>query len=292
MNRGLRRAALRMFAMLAPQRAADWFEQALLTPRTAPELDVPGPLAPHTVLRLPYGKGWLGVRTWGESGPAVLLLHGWGGSSGSFGALVDPLVAAGHRVVACDFPAHGSSDGRLTNLIECAGAALQTGQTFGPLAAIVTHSFGGAAAALAIAHGLTAGRVAMIAPPVGIRELSTPVADRVGLPRQVSDLMFERFAARLRFSWDELRTDRLMARFAAPVLVIHDEEDDVVPWSHGAAVARAVPVGRLLTTAGLGHRGPLIEPGIIRTIVEFVAPGTASSGTLLSLGPTATVAQW
>jgi pimeloyl-ACP methyl ester carboxylesterase len=271
MSRMLRRAALRTFATIMPDRAAVWFEQALLRPRPATPLETAEPRSAAVERRVPYGWGWMALRTWGDgAAPAVLLLHGWGGNARSFGAFVDPLLAQGYRVVACDLPAHGASDGERTNLIECGGAVLQVGSAFGPLAGIVSHSFGGAAAALALAHGLPARRVVMFGPPIGMREISFPVADRLGLPRAVSSRMFDRFAERLRFQWEEIGTDHLVEQLDVPLLVIHDERDEMVPWSHGAAIARAARQGRLMTTNGLGHRGPLVEPRLVQAAVDFV----------------------
>ncbi|MDT1028360.1 alpha/beta hydrolase, partial [Pseudomonas paraeruginosa] len=48
---------------------------------------------------------------WGE-GPAVLLLHGWGGRPTQFAHLSEQLVGAGYCVFALDAPAHGRSPGR------------------------------------------------------------------------------------------------------------------------------------------------------------------------------------
>lgn len=53
--------------------------------------------------------GTLVTEAWG-SGDPVYLLHGWGGWRGQLGAFVDPLVAAGRRVVALDTPSHGESE--------------------------------------------------------------------------------------------------------------------------------------------------------------------------------------
>jgi len=274
MTRMLRRAALRAFAVMMPDRAADWFENALLRPRPAPPLDAPEPRAPSVEQRFPYGWGWISVRIWGESDkPAVLLLHGWGGTARSLGAFVDPLVARGYRVVTFDFPAHGASHGERTNLIECGGSVLMIGTAFAPLAGIITHSFGGPAAALALSHGLDARRVVMFGPPVGMREISFPVADRIGLPRAISERMFDRFATRLHFTWDEIGTDRMVAGLGAPLLVIHDERDELVPWSHGAAIARSAPHGRLVTTTDLGHRSALVDDALVMQAVNFVVDG-------------------
>ena len=48
--------------------------------------------------------------SWGE-GPAVLLVHGWGGRGAYLGAFVRPLLATGARVITFDCPGHGASDG-------------------------------------------------------------------------------------------------------------------------------------------------------------------------------------
>ncbi|HEX9386633.1 MAG TPA: hypothetical protein VF918_09980 [Anaerolineales bacterium] len=40
--------------------------------------------------RLPFEGGELAVTTWGSSGPAVLLMHGWGGARAQMTGLVDP----------------------------------------------------------------------------------------------------------------------------------------------------------------------------------------------------------
>jgi pimeloyl-ACP methyl ester carboxylesterase len=266
----LRRAAFRTYGTVLPGHAARWFERAILTPRPVPALDLAAPRVPHAVRRVPYGTGWLTMTEWG-SGPAVLLVHGWGGRAGSFDGFVEPLVAAGYRVVTLDLPAHGTSDGRQTNLIECAGAVLQVGRGAGTLAGIVTHSFGGPVTGLAWHHGLRADRVVMLAPPQSIPSVSLPVGDWLGLPRAVSEGVMDGFARRFGITWDELRTDRLAAGLEVPLLVVHDEDDRIVPWSHGAAVARAASRGTLRTTAGLGHRDVLLDPSVIADAVAFVA---------------------
>jgi pimeloyl-ACP methyl ester carboxylesterase len=266
----LRRVAFRAYGTALPGHAARWFERALLTPRPVPTLGLPAPAGTSRVRRAPYGTGWLTITEWG-SGPRVLLVHGWGGRAQSFDGFIDPLVSAGYCAMTVDLPAHGASHGRRTNLIECAGAVLQVGSAAGPLAGVVTHSFGGPVTALAWRHGLRADRVVMLAPPLSIPGVSLPVGDWLGLPRAVSQAMLDGFARRLDVTWDELRTDVLASRLDAPLLVVHDEDDRVVPWSHGAAVARAAPAATLRTTSGLGHRDLLVDASVIADAVAFLA---------------------
>jgi len=73
----------------------------------------------------------------------VLVVHGWTGEASFMTALAEPIRRAGYRVVLFDLPAHGLSGERSTNLIECARATVMVGRQFGPLSAIVAHSFGG-----------------------------------------------------------------------------------------------------------------------------------------------------
>jgi pimeloyl-ACP methyl ester carboxylesterase len=221
--------------------------------------------------QIPYLAGQLAVEVWSD-GPPVLLLHGWGGNARDLHTYIDPLVARGFSVVSVDFPAHGSSAGRRTNLLECADATGLVASGLPPLAGIVAHSFGAAAAAMALARGaVLSERTVMLGPPADIPSLSFRVVDRMGLPRHVAERMYARLAARLQFSWEEIRTDRLVARSKTSLLVVHDEEDEVVPWSHGAAVARAAERSRLYTTSGLGHRGTLVDTNVVRGVVEFMA---------------------
>lgn len=274
----LRRAAIRTYGTLFPDHAATWFERQLLTPRKAPRREMPAPTAPATRHETTGESGTLVITEWG-AGPTVLLLHGWGGRAQQLQAFVDPLVAAGRRVVTFDFPAHGDSHGDRTNIIECSAAAIRIAGAFGPLEGVISHSFGGPVTAFAWSRGLRAGRVAMIAPPLSIRDLSLPIADWIGLPRHVAELMFTRFGDRHGVRWEDLQMDRLIGGLDAPLLVVHDEADEVVPWSHGAAIARAARQGRLHTTAGLGHKQVLSEPSVVQEVTAFVGGAAADRKT-------------
>lgn len=85
------------------------------------------------------------------------------------------------------------------------------------------------------------------------------------------------FARRMGITWEEVRTDRLVFGMPVPVLVMHDEDDRKIPWSHGAAVARGAPHGTLHTTTGLGHRDVLTEPAVVGEVVAFIAEDAKST---------------
>lgn len=82
--------------------------------------------------RINYDVGELAVTSWGSNGPAVLLMHGWGGARAQMTGFVDPLLFAGYRVVAFDQPGHGESTGTMTNLLEIAPTMDLIAQREGP----------------------------------------------------------------------------------------------------------------------------------------------------------------
>src|SRR4029453_9067342 len=104
----------------------------------------------------------IAVETWGEGTP-VYLAHGWAGRRGQLSALIDPLVARGHRVVAFDAPSHGdSSPGvrgpRSSSIPEFANALWAVVVRFGSPHAVIAHSMGATATAVALCDGLVAER--------------------------------------------------------------------------------------------------------------------------------------
>ncbi len=55
-----------------------------------------------------------------------------------------------------------------------------------------------------------------------------------------------------------------------PVLIVHDEEDNVAPFAQGTALAAAIPHATLWRTHGLGHSGALRDAATIERVVSFL----------------------
>lgn len=253
------------------QRAADlWFT-------------VPPPIAPDRLPALPPGVD-AGVEldgqalhaiVWGEGSP-VYLVHGWGGRIEQLGGLVGPLVAAGHRVVAFDAPAHGrSGPGRLgprgSSIPELTTALHAAVAAHGEPHAVVAHSLGGTAAAFAVSQGMRASRLVLVAPPSDPQPMLAAFAEQLGLDRR----------ARADFDREvERRAGYPLAAFdlpamagdvpLPPTLVVHDRRDREVGFEHGRAIAEAWPGARLLATEGLGHRRLLRDPTVVGAVVTFL----------------------
>jgi pimeloyl-ACP methyl ester carboxylesterase len=225
-------------------------------------------------------RGWtLGT------GPAVLLVHGWGGRSGQLAPLAHALAAAGCTAVAFDAPAHGRSGGRTTSMVGFARAATVVARRFEARAA-VGHSVGGAAIAFAASHGLDLAVAALVAP------LRTPVAfvDELAaalhLSPAVRAALDDRIVRRIGLRFDEVDVARCAPPTPPPFLVVHDRNDVDVPLAAGTAVADAWRA-RLVVTSGLGHRRILRDEAVVSEIVAFVTAHLARCACGRLAGPCA-----
>jgi pimeloyl-ACP methyl ester carboxylesterase len=61
------------------------------------------------------------------------------------------------------------------------------------------------------------------------------------------------------------------ARIAAPVLLLHDPDDNIVPYAHSAGLFPLLPNAKFITTQGLGHSELTRDPATIANIVDFLA---------------------
>lgn len=206
---------------------------------------------------------------WGQ-GPAVLLLHGWGGSAGQLYPFVDPLVQAGFSVVAFDAPAHGASTGSWLAIPRYAAAIQRLSEQLGPLHAIIAHSMGGPAASLALSQGLSAGRFVQIGPPADALAWFMTFSRALGLTDEVTGEARRAIEQRAGMGLQQLNAAAVGPSLQLPLLVIHDRDDREVPWTDGAAVANAAPNATLTFTEGLGHRRILRDPEVVRRTLAFL----------------------
>jgi pimeloyl-ACP methyl ester carboxylesterase len=232
----------------------------------------------HTVRGMVWGVSTGSVSTGSttDAVPTIYLVHGWGGRGSQFGALVEPLVEAGHRVVMFDAPAHGDSDHgpagpRSTNGVEFAKALDAVFCEFGPAEAVIAHSMGTISTYLAIRHGwFGAGRFVFVAPMVEFDGLLDQFQQVLGFgprTRRVLEREVEEFVGVAVRDFDA----RVQAAYVEPrpTLIITDRDDRQTPYADVVDFARTINAP-LITTEGLGHRKVLRDPEVVQTIVEYV----------------------
>ena len=223
------------------------------------------------------GHGVVASWRWGE-GPAVILVHGWGGYGGQLSEYVQPFVARGHQVIAFDAPSHGHSGpgmlgARHATLFEFADALVAVARTTGQVAGVIAHSGGCAAVGWAMwKHPeLRIRRLAFIAPFGKPLRYMGIFQRTLGLSDAAMRRFRERTERQFQFRWEDLDVPAMASRMEAPpLLVVHDREDRETAWQDGAEIAGSWPNARLETTTGLGHVRILRDPEVVGQIVEFI----------------------
>ncbi len=248
------------------------------------------------VLPTPYGD----VRVYvfapdnagnGAEPRTVLVLHGWTGEASFMTALAEPIRRAGYRVVLFDMPAHGFSSGRSTNLVECAHATRMVGEAFGPVHAVVAHSFGGMAALLAMEGGcpmprpLPVERLVLVASPNRLSEVTGHFAGHWHLSdaaRRAYERRLERIGKR---PLSHYTVVELLRTVGCRTLVVHDRKDDDVPYAAAEEIIAGVPGTELLTFDGFGHSNILFAPPVMRAVAVWLRKeGYSSYGNSAAAG--------
>jgi pimeloyl-ACP methyl ester carboxylesterase len=223
--------------------------------------------------RLQYDGGELAVTTWGSSGPAVLLMHGWGGARSQMTGFVDPLLFAGYRVVAFDQPGHGQSDGKTTNLLEIAPTMDLIAQREGSFHAILAHSFGTLITSYALVKRNLPppARLVYFGAFNQLLESLPRFQVLAGLSDEIMDglraMIYENFG---RDVLDAITNEALVPRINIPALMFHDVADNVTPVEDSRAIARVWKQAQFIETEGLGHRGALQSKSIHEQVVNFL----------------------
>ncbi len=223
--------------------------------------------------RVSFDGGELAVTTWGESGPAVLLMHGWGGARAQMTGFVEPLLSAGYRVVAYDQPAHGESSGKMTNILEISPTMDLIKEKEGDFDAIIAHSFGTLITSYALVKRNFPHPSKLVYFGAFNRLLDSLPRFQVlanlpdGIIDGLRDMIVENFGKDV---LDVIVNETLVPQIHIPALMFHDRSDNVTPVEDSRTIANAWMEAQYIETNGLGHRGALQVAEIHERVVKFL----------------------
>ena len=257
------RATIRTLCLLAPPLAIRAAARLFRYPRTRDDVRSGERFAiragKHTI------RG--GIR---GDGPLVILAHGWAGSESQLDPIGDALVARGFRVATFSAIGHGASSGRFSSMVEFRDSLRAVVSHFGEPHAIVGHSLGGAASALAVSEGLHTNRLVLIGASAHPQRYLDLFLDWLEFPESLRDRVMQHLEKILGFAWQRLDIEAYGPHVNAPTLIIHDRGDREVPWSDGADNARLIPGAELVSVETLGHRRILRDPFVIERVCEYL----------------------
>lgn len=216
-----------------------------------------------------------------DRAPTAYLVHGWGGWWQQLAAHVEPLLAAGYRVVVFDGPNHGDSGpgnyGRSSRIFELADAYSAVVREHGSPALVVAHSAGTMAVLWAAARGTRARAYAFISAAVSVKSMVSWFSEVFGLGPRTSRRLVRLVEQTIGYSLDDFEVvDMLEDVFGGmppPLLCVHDADDSEAPLGGCRDLVEAWTGADLVVTSDLGHHRILWDTGVVDRVAEFASQG-------------------
>ena len=212
-----------------------------------------------------------------QNAPTVLLSHGWAGRTSQFLDFIDPLIAAGYRVVGADIPAHGDSPGKHSNMLEGSQLLSIIADEFGPLSAIIGHSFGTGTILLGMdKYAIKSPKVILIGAYSRVAFILNMFKDLFDLNKATMNAMqqagYDKFgdAYGIEWDWDSISPVNTIKSYQGKVFFIHDETDHEVPMDEVLELHQSRPDAKILLSSGFGHRRILRNKDVIDSVLAFI----------------------
>ena len=209
-----------------------------------------------------------------ENKKIILLVHGWGSNLGRLSEIAFKLEAKGYRVVGINFPAHGNSKLKQTNMIFCKEALknlikqLNITEPF----SVVTHSFGSGVSAFTLADlGLKVNKLVFLTSANKIADIFLDFKKMIGLNDTVYSLVVKEMEEIAQISLHDFNVQDVLKKVDyEKILVIHDKFDNMLPYKNATELAENVRNLELMTIENKGHSGMLFDNEVIEKVVDFI----------------------
>ncbi len=200
----------------------------------------------HKGLRIAYFR-------WRGSGEKILLLHGWGSDSGRWKIFVPLLQEAGYDIHAIDAPAHGKSGGKFFTPKEYA-EAISSYIDNNKIVILIGHS-AGAYTTIYYSSNFThqLNKLVALAPTFDLNDVIIGMKEMLKLNDQSISLLKEEFQNVYGAPIENFRADVLAKNISTDALLIHDEDDDILPVNGSKILASTWDTVEYIQTSKLGH---------------------------------------
>lgn len=244
--------------------------KGLRAPRVAAEIspDALGLSALPVDLHGPNGKtlfAWFVPVPGVLNAPAILVMHGWGANASMMLQSVAPLLGAGFAVLLLDARCHGASDDDTFTSLPRFAQDIDAGldwlarqpQVQANRLAVIGHSVGAGAALLSATRRNDIQAVVSISAFAHPHEVMRRLLAGHHIPyfglgwyvlRYVQQVIGTRF--------DDIAPLRSMGHVRCPVLLVHGEEDDMVPFDDARRLLAAGRPGKVQLLAVAGRHDP------------------------------------
>ena len=206
---------------------------------------------------------WLGNKQ------TVLLAHGWESNSARWKPLVLNLKKKGFNIVALDAPAHGNSGSNYFNTILLSEFIHVVAKRFNA-EIIIGHSLGGMASVFCQnKYQLkSVKKLILLGTPSEYSDILKRYTDMLGYNQHIKTRLNAIIIERYGIHPNTFSTAKYLETINSEGLIIHDEDDDVIPYGDALLIKDSFKKSKLITTKGIGHS--LINDIVMTHISEFV----------------------
>ncbi len=265
---------LKTLNKLSPQLAAQSAFDLFCTPGPIKKMEMPPIFHKAEKVELLHDDIVVRGYYWKHAMPAkrVLICHGFQSRAYKFEQCVCMLIKAGFEVLAFDAPAHGISDGKRINAFTYSRIILDVEKKFGPLYALICHSFGGLAACFALEEMVDSNKkLVLIAPASETKSALKNFADLFSISKDAQTAL-EQLIFQIRqhdVSWYSI--NRAVKNISGSILWIHDTDDKQCPYIDSAPSRNGnIKNLQFMTTEHLGHNKIYRDAGVQAAVIDFL----------------------
>ncbi len=195
--------------------------------------------------------------SWGKpDDPIALLIHGWEGQAGNFGALIDVLLGKGYQIIAYDAPSHGNSSKGNTSMFEYADFVTERLKIHQPKV-VISHSFGSVTAAFALKENpeVQIDKWFLITTPYHFRDRINEIAEFIGVSARTVNHLIAMLEKEINIPLNDLNMKVYGGDLnnLGEATIIHSKSDRVIPIEKARLVHKAIPQSELIELENLGH---------------------------------------
>jgi len=188
---------------------------------------------------------------WGQ-GPGILFVHGWNGRGVNFAYFFKSVIDAGYSVITYDAPAHGESEGQVTNYFELSDTVrsfLNPSRGFN-IQGIIAYSIGGSATINCISKDNPSVDTVLIAPALKLKELLFNAFHYHGVPEVVYRNLVADMERYYGYDVHQDNPDVLVKSISSKMLIVHDKDDRTIPYTDSKTLSDNTDNFYLHTTFG------------------------------------------
>jgi len=211
---------------------------------------------------------------WG-SGPGILFVHGWNGRGVNFAHFFKPLIDAGYAVITYDAPAHGKSEGHVTNYFELSDTVrsfLDPSHDFN-IQGMIAYSIGASAAINCISKDKPSVDAVLIAPALKLKEILFNAFNHHGVPKIVYQSLVAEMERYYGYDVHQDNPDVLAKTISSRMFIVHDKDDRTIPYMDSKILSEKTDNVFLHTTEGLGHKRILRDNAVVNVITANIFNG-------------------